>query len=69
MSTVYSSSSEKSSTFSEYLQIPAYFLQVHFTGFTEHLVFAALEQQVFGDYDMQEVKTGYDGFTFGRRRP
>ena len=35
-------------------------------GFTEEEVFAALEQQGFGENEKQEVKTWYDGFTFGR---
>ena len=34
-------------------------------GFTEDEVFAALEQQGFGEAEKQEVKTWYDGFTFG----
>ena len=34
-------------------------------GFTEEEVFAALEQQGFGESEKQEVKTWYDGFTFG----
>jgi len=34
-------------------------------GFTETEVFEALEQQGFGEKEKQEVKTWYDGFTFG----
>ena len=34
-------------------------------GFTEEEVFAALEEQGFGEAEKQEVKTWYDGFTFG----
>ena len=34
-------------------------------GFTEEEVFASLEQQGFGEAQKQEVKTWYDGFTFG----
>ena len=34
-------------------------------GFTEEEVFAALEQQGFGEADKREVKAWYDGFTFG----
>ena len=34
-------------------------------GFTEKEVFDALEQQGFGEEEKQEVKTWYDGFTFG----
>ena len=34
-------------------------------GFTEEEVFAALEQQGFGEEEKREVKTWYDGFTFG----
>ena len=34
-------------------------------GFTEEEVFEALDQQGFGETDKQEVKTWYDGFTFG----
>ena len=34
-------------------------------GFTEEEVFSALEQQGFGEEKKQEVKTWYDGFTFG----
>ena len=34
-------------------------------GFTEEEVFAALEQQGFGETDKRDVKTWYDGFTFG----
>ena len=34
-------------------------------GFTEDEVFAALEQQGFGETEKQEMKTWYDGFTFG----
>jgi len=34
-------------------------------GFTETEVFEALEQQGFGEEEKQEVKTWYDGFTFG----
>ena len=34
-------------------------------GFTEEEVFTALEQQGFTDKDKAEVKTWYDGFTFG----
>ena len=34
-------------------------------GFTEEEVFDALEQQGFGERDKQDVKTWYDGFTFG----
>ncbi len=34
-------------------------------GFTEEEVFAALEQQGFGEEEKQLVKTWYDGFTFG----
>ncbi len=34
-------------------------------GFTEEEVFTALEQQGFGEFEKKEVKTWYDGFTFG----
>ena len=34
-------------------------------GFTEEEVFEALDQQGFGEEDKQDVKTWYDGFTFG----
>ena len=34
-------------------------------GFTEEEVFAALDQQGFGEAEKQEVKDWYDGFTFG----
>ena len=34
-------------------------------GFTEEEVFAALEQQGFGEEEKREVKDWYDGFTFG----
>ncbi len=34
-------------------------------GFKEEEVFAALEQQGFGEADKRDVKTWYDGFTFG----
>ena len=34
-------------------------------GFTEGEVFEALDQQGFGEAEKQEVKTWYDGFTFG----
>ena len=34
-------------------------------GFTEEEVFASLEQQGFGEEDKRDVKTWYDGFTFG----
>ena len=34
-------------------------------GFTEEEVFMALDQQGFGEADKAEVKTWYDGFTFG----
>ena len=34
-------------------------------GFTEEEVFTALDQQGFGEADKAEVKTWYDGFTFG----
>ena len=33
-------------------------------GFTEEEVFAALEQQGFGEGEKREVKTWYDGFAF-----
>ena len=34
-------------------------------GFTEEEVFAALDEQGFGEEDKMNVKTWYDGFTFG----
>ena len=34
-------------------------------GFTEEEVFMALDQQGFGEKEKEEVKTWYDGFTFG----
>lgn len=34
-------------------------------GFTEEEVFKSLEEQGFSEQDKQEVKTWYDGFTFG----
>ncbi len=34
-------------------------------GFTEEEVFVALKQQGFGEAEKQDVKTWYDGFTFG----
>ena len=34
-------------------------------GFTEEEVFAALEEQGFGENEKREVKSWYDGFTFG----